>query len=99
MATKKQQQKPINKSAFIREHSAAGLKPAQIVALAKKKGLKFSVEYVYSIRQNAKTAKKHAAIKNGNGGNGVSDRAFMKLVTEIGTVHARELIDRVEEAQ
>jgi hypothetical protein len=41
-----------NKSEFIRAHS--NLKPADVVEKAKKAGMVFSVEYVYTIRQNAK---------------------------------------------
>lgn len=52
-------EKKMNKSEFIRAHS--DMKPADVVEKAKKAGMTFSVEYVYTIRQNAKKLTKTAA--------------------------------------
>ena len=49
-----------NKSAFIRNHPSASA--AEVVALGKKAGLKFAVEYVYSIRQAAKRAERKGRV-------------------------------------
>ena len=83
--------KKTNKSAFIRAHSH--LKPAQIVAVAKKAGLSFSVEYVYSIRQNAKKAR---LLANPRTASAKTDTQFRALTLQIGVRRARELVSEVE---
>jgi hypothetical protein len=102
--------KKINKSQFVRD---AGDKPAaEIVALAKKNGVKLTENYVYTIRS---AAKKRAGAKSGRRGaipeadggqthrskkisNTPSETGFLELALDIGLGRAQTLLDQIRVA-
>jgi hypothetical protein len=88
----------MTKSDFVRSQ---GNKPAkEIVALAKKKGIKLSGRYVYVIRSSDKVragrkagARRDVRILRGNG---TSESALRTAIAELGLARARVVMAEVE---
>jgi hypothetical protein len=107
MASKKKPAGRINKSEFVR--NIGDLPAATVVAEAKKKGIKLTENYVYTIRSAAK--KKNGKAKSllphrpegTTGGKTAvlltagrsSEKAFVDLVLDIGLSRAQRLIDNL----
>jgi hypothetical protein len=94
-----------NKSAFIRQHASA--KAADIVALGKKAGLRFSVSYVHSIRGAAKRASKAGRIPGKAGrpqptkrapsaGHDAAHRAVWNVIYMFGVDTVKANVSRIE---
>lgn len=88
-----------SKSAFIREHSS--LTAPQLVALAKKNGMKISEAYVHtarSIHRKAAGEGTSAPRARSSSSNGAPDkrRTFAKIAVEIGLDTARAVLEQLE---
>lgn len=106
MATKKARKKAtLNKSDFVRAMPNAGTQ--DIIAAAKKKGLKISDRYIYAVRSKDKTqGRKVNGPKSKARGRSASrrvaatglDAQLRRAVAELGLARAREIFGEVEAA-
>lgn len=85
--------KQINKSDFVRAFKP-GTPAKDIVAAAKKKGIKLSDRYVYVIRSADKTKGRRKSTKT----NGNADSTLRSAIAELGLTRAREVLAEVERA-
>ncbi len=103
MASKKSAASKVNKSAFVR--STGDLPAAQVVADAKKKGIKLTENYVYTIRSAAKRKKTQGRplknptrSTNGVSKNTTSEAQLVDLVLDMGLNNAQRVIDKLRAA-
>ncbi len=76
----------MSKSEFIR--SLPDKSAAEVVSLAKAKGLTMTTSYVYSVRAHAKSK---------NGAPISKDQKLKQLVLQLGTTNIRAAIDKIEQ--
>jgi hypothetical protein len=91
----------LTKTDFVR--SMGDAKASDIVAAAKKKGMKLSERYVYVIRSNDNARGRGGAVGSGRGargsrGGGNAEAALRQAIADIGLVAARRIFDEVERA-
>ena len=84
--------KKVNKSAWIRSQPAF-LSAADVVAKAKKEGIKLSVAQVYTARSTAKKAGSSGGVGNGKRAGAGDEAAFKRIVVEIGVRRAEALLE------
>lgn len=95
MATRKK----VNKSEFVRSQGDA--KASDVVAAAKKKGIKLTERYVYVIRSADKAkSRKGIAVggKRGRRGTGDAEARLRHAIAELGLTAARRVLQDVEAA-
>ena len=83
----------INKAAFVRFH--AGKTPAEVMELAGAAGIDLGLRYLYALRHEAKIGPPGVAVAADEEGAPAS--ALVRLIIELGTRRARQLIADVEE--
>lgn len=75
-------------------------KPAnEIIALARKAGISLSARYVHVIRTEAKAkanARMGATSRKSGARNGSAEATMRRAIAELGLVHARRILERVE---
>lgn len=91
----------LTKTDFVR--SMGDAKASDIVAAAKKKGMKLSERYVYVIRSNDNARGRGSAPATGRGGRGRraggdAEAQLRQAIGEIGLTAARRVFDEVERA-
>jgi hypothetical protein len=93
MATRKK----LNKSEFVR--SMPDAKASDVVAAAKKKGIKLSDRYVYVIRSSDKAKARRTGVTGPRGrraGAGTAEAQLRHAIAELGLAAARRILADVE---